>query len=256
MAPKPLPTVAPKPHLSQAQTVTTTPPVRPWFAGGVAVLPPIRQTHNPVPTTTSLYGTPTITVAANKSPRYSLPDIGSNLTNEEQESVRNVSGMGFPAQRVARYSLPDISSSLTNEEWESVRNISGMGFPAQRVARVFKYFNGEDQKVSQGGFLNENYSPLPLSPPSSQVFDFLIAIGQIEDKGYNGDSGETALLLHNQDVEKVSKQKYDKPQSIALNLSQLTTYAKLINTRRCGMKSRSIRLTSRPVVIGIRPLIS
>lgn len=61
-----------------------------------------------------------------------------------------------------------------------------------------------------------------------QVFDFLITIGQIEEKGYNGDSGETALLIHNQDVEKVkltleSLSDLKKPQSIGY-LRQIDQY--------------------------------
>lgn len=36
-----------------------------------------------------------------------------------------------------------------------------------------------------------------------KVFDFLFLVNEIEEKGYNGDSGETALLAHDEDIEKV-----------------------------------------------------
>ncbi|XP_003387213.1 PREDICTED: leucine-rich repeat extensin-like protein 5 [Amphimedon queenslandica] len=78
------------------------------------------------------------------------------------------------------YSLPDIRSSLTPAEKESLESISSMGFPPTRVARALKKYENDNQKV----------------------FDFLFLVGEIVDKGYNGDSAETALIAHKEDVEK------------------------------------------------------
>ena len=36
-----------------------------------------------------------------------------------------------------------------------------------------------------------------------QALDFLFLINEIEEKGHSGDSAETALLSHEQNVEKV-----------------------------------------------------
>lgn len=46
------------------------------------------------------------------------------------------------------YSLPDVRNTLSSDEVESLQNISGMGFPVERVARAIKQFESDDQKVS------------------------------------------------------------------------------------------------------------
>jgi uncharacterized UBP type Zn finger protein len=84
------------------------------------------------------------------------------------------------APRHKDYSLPDVSNSLSHKEQDSLRGIAGMGFPSTRVARALKRFEGDDQKV----------------------FDFLLLVGKLEEKGFNGDSCETALLAHEEDIDK------------------------------------------------------
>ena len=37
------------------------------------------------------------------------------------------------------------------------------------------------------------------------MLDFLFLVGEVEEKGYNGDSVEAALLNHNKDVAKVKR---------------------------------------------------
>ncbi len=37
-----------------------------------------------------------------------------------------------------------------------------------------------------------------------QVLDFLFLVGELEEKGYNGDSAEMALLTHDKDITKVT----------------------------------------------------
>ena len=36
------------------------------------------------------------------------------------------------------------------------------------------------------------------------MIEFLVLVGELEEKGHAGDSAETALLVHKQDVKKVS----------------------------------------------------
>ena len=94
-----------------------------------------------------------------------------------------------------------MQASLPLEMKESLRNISGMGFPSPRVARALKRCDGDDQKV--------NHSALSCHLfhfSSQQVFDFLLLMGEIVDKGYNGDSAEIALLYHEEKIDKVMLQ--------------------------------------------------
>lgn len=158
------PPVRPKPHIP----LTGVPDRSPF--SGVPVLPPINQTRPP-PYEEDHYVTFSSTSSRSSSTPQAIDHYTTFSTTPQPSS-------SIP--RVRGYSLPDIRESLTHDEMENLLSISTMGFPAPRVARALKQCGGDKQKA----------------------LDFLFLINEIEEKGHSGDSAETALLSHEQNVEK------------------------------------------------------
>lgn len=89
-----------------------------------------------------------------------------------------------------------------------------------------------------------------------KVFDFLFLVNEIEEKGYNGDSGETALLAHDEDIEKVTCHlKRVIIITSAHTHSHSLTWRKSTSIRKCGQKLRFTRRISKLVVVGMTQLI-
>lgn len=136
--PKPRVTFTPQVPPRDSQATQDPAPRRQPFAG-VAVLPPIKQTLPAMP--------PVYHSLAERAPLPPIdaePELPPYSAEEMTPSQQQQAIYGSQP-----YRLPDIQASLSVEMKESLRNISGMGFPAPRVARALKRCDGDNQKVME-----------------------------------------------------------------------------------------------------------
>lgn len=84
---------------------------------------------------------PTLPVTGSQEPRP------PPYTETEELYTTTPISAHFNPTPTPQFKLPDVQNSLRTEERDAVKSLSGMGFPAPRVARAFKHFEGDDQTV-------------------------------------------------------------------------------------------------------------